>query len=508
MEEQDPAVEKVIRTALATRSEVLRQIASYLQSRQSVVYVACRGMGRRTLLGYVYTLGVNAEWQRLYEAATEEGEDADHPLNKYLYLLVDGRTMGDQKLRSLYYLFAGPLAAALGQPISAVDSDDNAYYTLGHMMNRALRQNGGDYTRLVFLIYNFDALLEKLDDRRTASVLLDWVANPAHGTVIVATMPYGHDTARQHLSENAVSDEVSDMFISSIYTGQMREQSLPPLSQAETDALVDIILAEKLASYTGTAEPLQWGEILSSQEREWIYRQSGGFPRFVWPALQAIEKQAGGLQQRIEPSAALPVLTEDCLKRATEILYQRLSEHDFPRLLADLTEAERGVLGEIAAGRKQSNTEVVREAIKQLIRIYHLVDEDEAADIRQLRIPLLARYVDEQNPVVPPILTIVDDQVQVGDKTIKLNPKDLELLRFLMEHPGRHSTQTLREQVWANKDISHTTIVNAVTRIRQEVKAATGIDEDIIKNFYGKGYSLATPFAANRTSTGAERYSS
>lgn len=494
----DRAVEEEISMALATRAPVLRQIASYLQSRQSVVYVACRGMGRRTLLGYVYNMGRNAQWQRLNEGTTQEADARpDLPLNEYLYLLVDGQTMGDQKLRSLYYLFAGPLAAALGQQITPVDSDDHAYYTLGHMMDSALRQNDGKYIRLVFLVYNFEALLAKLDNRRTASVLLDWVANPAHGTVIIATMAYGHDTAKEHLRASAVSEEVSDMFISSIYTGQMREQSLPPLDLAETNALLDIKLADKLAMDVSGRQinnVAQLDELLSASERQWIYQQSGGFPRFIWPALQAIDKQSG-LQRRIASgvNATSPLLSNDQMQRATQTLYQRLREYDFARLLGDLTDEEREVLGEVASGRKPSDT--IANAYHELVRTYHLIDEDEVSGSRRLRIPLLARYIGEHNPANPPTLTIVDGKVRLGDTIIELNPKDLELLSFLVEHPGSHSSQALLAQVWENNAKSHTTVVNAVTRIRKRVKEATGIDEDIIKNSYRQGYSLAAGFA-------------
>lgn len=81
-------------------------------------------------------------------------------------------------------------------------------------------------------------------------------------------------------------------------------------------------------------------------------------------------------------------------------------------------------------------------------------------------------------------------EVSLGDKEIKLYPREFKLLEFLMRHPNQvFSSEHLMDRVWtADEEISPESVRASIKRLRKAIKLEDG--ESMIENIYGIGYKL------------------
>lgn len=83
--------------------------------------------------------------------------------------------------------------------------------------------------------------------------------------------------------------------------------------------------------------------------------------------------------------------------------------------------------------------------------------------------------------------------VEVNGKPVKLLPKELALLEFLMRHPNQiFSAEAILTRVWTSEsDASPDTVRKNITRVRQKVEL-DGFP-DLIHTVFGLGYQLILP---------------
>src|SRR5262249_49945928 len=78
-----------------------------------------------------------------------------------------------------------------------------------------------------------------------------------------------------------------------------------------------------------------------------------------------------------------------------------------------------------------------------------------------------------------------------GEDEIKLRPKSFELLRYLLENPGRLVLKDeLVEAVWPNVIVSDDSLAQCISDLRN---ALGDVDRPIIKTVTRRGYLFAAP---------------
>jgi two-component system OmpR family response regulator len=87
-------------------------------------------------------------------------------------------------------------------------------------------------------------------------------------------------------------------------------------------------------------------------------------------------------------------------------------------------------------------------------------------------------------------LDLVKRTARRAGRTIELQPREFQLLQFLMEHEGQIVTRTmLLEHVWDFHFDPKTNLVEThISRLRSKVDR--GFEQDLIRTFRGSGYSI------------------
>ncbi len=92
-------------------------------------------------------------------------------------------------------------------------------------------------------------------------------------------------------------------------------------------------------------------------------------------------------------------------------------------------------------------------------------------------------------------------ELRVGGQLVKLEPKPLDLLMFLLRHPGEVVTKDeLQDGVWPGRVLSESVLTKAVAKLRQ------GLGDEqqaIIKTVHGYGYRLIAPVTLEAAEPGA-----
>lgn len=82
-------------------------------------------------------------------------------------------------------------------------------------------------------------------------------------------------------------------------------------------------------------------------------------------------------------------------------------------------------------------------------------------------------------------------QLTVHGQTVKLEPKPLEMLMFLLRHPGEVVTKDeLHEGLWPGRLLSESVLTKCIAKLRQGLGDE---DQAIIKTVHGFGYRLVAP---------------
>jgi DNA-binding response OmpR family regulator len=80
-------------------------------------------------------------------------------------------------------------------------------------------------------------------------------------------------------------------------------------------------------------------------------------------------------------------------------------------------------------------------------------------------------------------------QVRVGDTPVALQPKEFDLLAFLLRHPGTVLTrERLLNAVWGHEFVGERTVDVHVRRVRAKLERAGAMD--LIRTVHGVGYAL------------------
>lgn len=87
-----------------------------------------------------------------------------------------------------------------------------------------------------------------------------------------------------------------------------------------------------------------------------------------------------------------------------------------------------------------------------------------------------------------------EHRVFCGSREVRLQPKEFDLIEFLVRHKGRVvKTQALLEHVWSSDSfVTSETIYTYVRALRKKVEEAGG-DSSIIQTVRGVGYSVREP---------------
>src|ERR1700761_7530762 len=91
----------------------------------------------------------------------------------------------------------------------------------------------------------------------------------------------------------------------------------------------------------------------------------------------------------------------------------------------------------------------------------------------------------------PFVLHVKHRALTLDGRPVQLNPRALELLIALLEHPGE--TQTKREllgRIWRDRTVDEVNLRVAVTALRRCLGAAGG-DIEYILNSAGRGYAFS-----------------
>ena len=84
-----------------------------------------------------------------------------------------------------------------------------------------------------------------------------------------------------------------------------------------------------------------------------------------------------------------------------------------------------------------------------------------------------------------------NNQLQLGDKLISLEPRVMDVLVYLAERRGQVVTrEELEDKVWAGRIVSYDALTNSVVKLRKAFKIGT--NELVIKTIPKRGYSLVT----------------
>ncbi|MFP5305728.1 MAG: tetratricopeptide repeat protein [Gammaproteobacteria bacterium] len=85
-------------------------------------------------------------------------------------------------------------------------------------------------------------------------------------------------------------------------------------------------------------------------------------------------------------------------------------------------------------------------------------------------------------------------ELTVRGQLVKLEPKPLELLLFLLRHPGEVVTKDeLLEALWSGRILSESVLTKCVAKLRQALQDE---DQAIIRTVHGYGYRLVAPVMA------------
>ena len=87
-----------------------------------------------------------------------------------------------------------------------------------------------------------------------------------------------------------------------------------------------------------------------------------------------------------------------------------------------------------------------------------------------------------------------EHRIFCGSKEVNLQPKEFDLLEFLVRHKGRVvKTQALLEHVWSSDSfVTSETIYTYVRALRKKIDEAGG-DSSILQTIRGVGYSVREP---------------
>jgi DNA-binding winged helix-turn-helix (wHTH) protein len=92
-------------------------------------------------------------------------------------------------------------------------------------------------------------------------------------------------------------------------------------------------------------------------------------------------------------------------------------------------------------------------------------------------------------------------QIQLGDRVVKLEPKIMDVLIYLAEHPGQViSREELEGNVWRGRVISYDALTTTIAKLRKAFQIEDS-DEPVIKTIPKRGYSLIAPITIEPEST-------
>ncbi|MES2684400.1 MAG: tetratricopeptide repeat protein [Pseudomonadota bacterium] len=92
-------------------------------------------------------------------------------------------------------------------------------------------------------------------------------------------------------------------------------------------------------------------------------------------------------------------------------------------------------------------------------------------------------------------------ELSLDEQQVKLEPKPMELLLYLLRHPGEVVTkEELLENLWAGRFLSESVLTKTMAKLRQGLHDES---QGLIKTVHGFGYRLAAPVTAEATEQGA-----
>jgi two-component system response regulator MtrA len=155
--------------------------------------------------------------------------------------------------------------------------------------------------------------------------------------------------------------------------------------------------------------------------------------------------------------------------------------------------------------RQQSNVPIVlltaRQEIEDIVHGLELGADDyitKPFNLREVlaRIAALLARIERQRSAPPRVIRIGKitadlerRQARVGDSAVPLSPLELELLHFLMSHPGKvFEREALLQEVWGYDYFGKTNLVDvAVRRLREKIEREPSTP-DYILTVRGQGY--------------------
>ncbi len=91
--------------------------------------------------------------------------------------------------------------------------------------------------------------------------------------------------------------------------------------------------------------------------------------------------------------------------------------------------------------------------------------------------------------------------LRVDDAPVKLEPRPMELLLYLLRHPGEVVTkEELLENLWGGRPLSESVLTKTMAKLRQGLRDESQI---LIKTVHGFGYRLIAPVTAEATDAAA-----
>src|SRR5262249_54103374 len=91
---------------------------------------------------------------------------------------------------------------------------------------------------------------------------------------------------------------------------------------------------------------------------------------------------------------------------------------------------------------------------------------------------------------------LVNEQLWQGEKQIRIRPKPLAVLRYLVEHPGRLVTRAvLLQHVWAGVYVT-TTAVNVCVREIRQALGDSATAPKFVETMGQRGYRFIAPLTA------------
>jgi len=80
-------------------------------------------------------------------------------------------------------------------------------------------------------------------------------------------------------------------------------------------------------------------------------------------------------------------------------------------------------------------------------------------------------------------------RVKREGQSVKLNPKEFELLRLFLEHPGKvFSREQLLDKIWDDVNVELRTVDVHIRRLRKNININN--TKDLIRTVRSSGYSL------------------